>query len=61
MKAPTFTSFFTLITFVSAAQNSNSSQLHLQTKLNLELQGVGISVEPALGKSIGRGPLLFIG
>src|SRR5437763_6573569 len=51
MKAPIFTSIFTLAGLVSTAQNTNGTQLHLQTKFNLELQGLGISVEPAFGKS----------
>jgi hypothetical protein len=51
MKTQIFTSIFTTLGLVSAAQNNTGSQLRTLTKLNLELQGVGISVEPKLGNS----------
>ena len=51
MKAQIFTSVFTTLSLVSMAQNHTNTQLHTQTKLNLELQGFGLSVEPTLGKS----------
>ena len=51
MKTQIFTTVFTTLSFVSLAQKNASPPLHSQTKLNLELQGFGLSVEPVLGKS----------
>jgi hypothetical protein len=50
MKTQIFTLLLTTLSLVSTAQNTSTNQLRSLTKLNLELQGFGLSIEPALGK-----------
>jgi len=49
MKRQIFTLIILLIGIVTLAQKSTESKLRSLTKLNLELQGFGISLEPRLG------------
>jgi len=51
MKREIFTQIFTVIGFITAAQNNSAAKLQPLTKLNLELQGVSLTVEPKLGNS----------
>lgn len=52
MKTQIFTTLFSTLSLVSTAQKLSSNPLRSQTKLNLELQGVGLSVEPVIGHSL---------
>ena len=47
-----FTLVFASFCFASLAQDNAGNSLQSLTKLNLELQGFGVSFEPRLGKSL---------